>query len=89
MKSESILLLFQMEYAFQKSGMDKLISAANITLGHLNPGSVGTSKNAKIYFAQLSRDQVEELHFKYRVDFEMFDYAIEPYLSYALENTKD
>ena len=79
-------LLFQIEYVFQESGMAKLISATNITLGHLNPGSVGTSKNAEIYFGQLSKAQVRELHFKYRVDFEMFDYAIEPYLSYAKDH---
>jgi len=75
----------EIEYVFQESGMAKLISATNITLGHLNPGSVGTSKNAEIYFGQLSKAQVRELHFKYRVDFEMFDYAIEPYLSYATD----
>ena len=82
----SFFFLFQIEYVFQESGMAKMISATNITLGHLNPGSVGTSKNAEIYFGQLSRGQVRELHFKYRVDFEMFDYAIEPYLSYAKDH---
>ena len=60
-----------------------LIQSTNVTLGHLNPGTVGTSKNAQIYFAKLTKSQVQELHFKYRVDFEMFDYSIEPYLSYA------
>ena len=85
LKPNFFSLLFQIEYVFQESGMAKLISATNITLGHLNPGSVGTSKNAEIYFGQLSKAQVRELHFKYRVDFEMFDYAIEPYLSYATD----
>ena len=38
---------------------------------------------AKKYYGQLTKNLLKELHFKYRIDFELFDYALEPYLSYA------
>ena len=38
---------------------------------------------AKKYYGQLTKNLLKEVHFKYRIDFELFDYALEPYLSYA------
>ena len=35
------------------------------------------------YFGTLTKKQIIDLHFKYRQDFELFDYSIEPYLSFA------
>ena len=52
----------------------------------LNP-TIKAGKNsqskAKDYFSQLTKAQVLELYHKFRIDHEMFDYSIEPYLSYA------
>ena len=38
---------------------------------------------AKSLFSQLSWQQVKKLYQQYEIDFLMFDYSIEPYLSYA------
>ncbi|CAH1404536.1 unnamed protein product [Nezara viridula] len=35
------------------------------------------------YFSQLTKEQVNNLYQKYKLDFEMFDYSIQPYLDYA------
>jgi hypothetical protein len=75
-----------MNYAFQESGMNKLIemySGSNdVILPWMNPTS-NRSTRAKKYFGQLTKEQLTDLHFKFRIDFELFDYSIEPYLSYA------
>nr|XP_024215997.1 carbohydrate sulfotransferase 11-like [Halyomorpha halys] len=42
-----------------------------------------SSTVARDYFSQLTKDQVNNLYQKYRLDFEMFDYSIQPYLDYA------
>ena len=38
---------------------------------------------ARSLFSQLSWQQVKKLYQQYEIDFLMFDYSIEPYLSYA------
>ena len=36
-----------------------------------------------LYFEELGKERVKALYDKYEIDFKMFDYSIEPYLSYA------
>ena len=38
---------------------------------------------SKLYFEELDKERVKALYDKYEIDFKMFDYSIEPYLSYA------
>ena len=47
-------------------------------------GRKSSSSTSKEYYSGLSKDQVKGLYDKYQVDMEMFDYIIEPYLSFAL-----
>lgn len=44
------------------------------------------SNMAKIYFAQLTRSEIEKLYQKYQLDFELFDYDMKEYLKYASDN---
>lgn len=45
--------------------------------------SIGTSKTelVKSYYGQLSRETISKLYDKYRIDFELFGYSIDGYLS--------
>ena len=47
-------------------------------------GKKPSSYTSKDFYSGLNKDQVKGLYDKYEVDMEMFDYVIEPYLSYAL-----
>ena len=47
-------------------------------------GKKSTSSTSREYFSQLNKEQVKGLYDKYEIDMEMFDYVIEPYLSYAV-----
>ena len=38
---------------------------------------------SKLFFEELDKERVKALYDKYEIDFKMFDYSIEPYLSYA------
>lgn len=42
-------------------------------------------ETAKRYFSQLTKQEVERLHKKYQLDFELFDYKVDDYLQYATE----
>ena len=51
---------------------------------HIN--ETGKSLNrTQYYFSKLNKKQILELYYKYKQDFELFDYSIEPYLTYATE----
>ncbi len=75
-----------MDYMLQESGLKELLNKYNLTtedaLPYKNPTNK-TSNRAQKYFSQLTKSQVQDLWFKLRIDFEMFDYSIDPYLSYA------
>ena len=47
-------------------------------------GRVSSSSSSREYFSQLNKEQVKALYDKYEIDMEMFQYVIEPYLSFAL-----
>ena len=76
----------ELDYVFEESGMAELLKKHKQNLGHSNrtPKKV-VSQRAKTFFATLTKTQIMNLHFKYRHDFELFDYSIEPYLTYATE----
>ena len=38
-------------------------------------------RRTRKYFSELSREQIEKLFEFYKVDFEMFDYSVEQFLS--------
>ncbi|XP_034248656.1 carbohydrate sulfotransferase 11-like [Thrips palmi] len=44
------------------------------------------SPTARAYFAQITEHELRALHQKYKLDFEMFDYAMEDYLPYVSPN---
>jgi len=73
----------ELEYAFQESGLNDVITHSQVEVPHLNPTKGDHVTRAKKYYGQLTKNLLKELHFKYRIDFELFDYALEPYLSYA------
>ena len=43
-----------------------------------------SSATSREFYSQLNKEQVKGLYDKYEIDMEMFDYVIEPYLSFAL-----
>ncbi|XP_034942845.1 carbohydrate sulfotransferase 11-like [Chelonus insularis] len=45
--------------------------------------SGGEMNASKIYFRQLDRGRIDKLYKKFKLDFEMFDYSLEEYYSYA------
>ena len=47
-------------------------------------GKQSSSTTSREFYTQLNKEQVKGLYDKYEVDMEMFDYVIEPYLSFAL-----
>ena len=76
-----------MDYMLRESGLQELLNKFNLTDGespvpHMNP-TKKSGNRAEKYFGTLTKSQLMELWFKYRIDFELFDYSIEPYLSYA------
>ena len=85
-----IIFSDQLDYAFQESGLSQVINeaATKIKLPHLNLTSGHKSTRAKDFFSKLTKQQVKELYFKFRIDFELFDYSIEPYLYYAKDSEK-
>ncbi|CAB3366458.1 Hypothetical predicted protein [Cloeon dipterum] len=50
---------------------------------HLTKGQRSAGETAKRYFSQLNRWQVQQLFEKYRLDFELFGYSHDEYLSFA------
>lgn len=47
-------------------------------------GKQSSSATSREFYSQLNKEQVKGLYDKYEVDMEMFNYVIEPYLSFAL-----
>ena len=47
-------------------------------------GQKSSSATSREFYSQLNKEQVKGLYDKYEIDMEMFDYVIEPYLSFAL-----
>lgn len=45
------------------------------------------SSLAKIYFSQLSTEEISKLYEKYKVDFELFEYDHSPYYKYSNDYT--
>ena len=76
-------IFFQLTYSFQESGLIDVINRTQVEVPHLNPTMGHQVGRAKKYFGQLIKNLLQGLYFKYRIDFELFDYALEPYLSYA------
>ena len=47
-------------------------------------GKQSSSATSREFYSHLNKEQVKGLYDKYEVDMEMFNYVIEPYLSFAL-----
>ena len=47
-------------------------------------GKKSSSSTSREFYMGLNKEQVKSLYDKYEVDMEMFDYIIEPYLSWAI-----
>ena len=64
--------------------LDLNINATRIGKVHTKMGRNETGGGlAREYFGQLTTGLVDRLYETYRLDFELFDYNIEPYRSYA------
>ncbi|XP_008553630.1 carbohydrate sulfotransferase 11 isoform X1 [Microplitis demolitor] len=64
--------------------INKLILNNKIRPIHRHQVSLNDKSNpSKIYFRQLTQQQISQLYNKYKLDFEMFDYSAEIYYSYA------
>ena len=77
-----LLPIFQLDYVFKESGMAELIKKYKEKVQHINETKKKPNRSQE-YFSTLTKKQVTDLYFKYRHDFELFNYDIEPYLSYA------
>ena len=75
----------ELDYVFKEAGMADLMEKHGEHIFHVNK-TPKKSTRSKDFFSTLTKNQILDLHFKYRHDFEMFDYSIEPYLTYAREN---
>ena len=47
-------------------------------------GKKSSSTTSRDFYSQLNKEQVKGLYDKYEIDMVMYDYVIEPYLSYAV-----
>lgn len=47
-------------------------------------GKKSSSSSSREFYSLLNKEQVKGLYDKYEIDMEMFQYVIEPYLSYAV-----
>ncbi|KZC14001.1 Carbohydrate sulfotransferase 11 [Dufourea novaeangliae] len=63
-------------YAIHKLGLQEVIKPRWRHNG-------GYSNASRIYFSQLSRDMVEKLYDKFKLDFELFDYSPDDYYQYS------
>ena len=80
-----LTFVLQMKYMVKESGLHQLINDDDQFLW-LNPSiKQGENSNTKgsQYYSQLDRQTILELYHRFRIDHEMFDYSIQPYLSYA------
>ena len=74
----------------KESGLHQLINDDDQVLW-LNPSiKQGENSNTKgsQYYSQLDRQTILELYHRFRIDHEMFDYSIQPYLSYAISKVE-
>uniref|UniRef100_A0A1B6D0G0 Carbohydrate sulfotransferase n=1 Tax=Clastoptera arizonana TaxID=38151 RepID=A0A1B6D0G0_9HEMI len=53
------------------------------------PNGKSADEISKIYFSQLTMKEIERLHEKYRLDFELFNYSINKHLKYANDYNKN
>ena len=53
------------------------------TLSEIHQTGKKSSRTSREFYSKLDKEQVLGLSEKYRLDLEMFDYSIEPYLSWA------
>ena len=60
-----------------------LTSAHTQTLSEIHQTGKKSSQTSREFYSKLQKEQVVGLGEKYRLDLEMFDYSIEPYLSWA------
>ncbi len=73
-----------MMYAIEMSKLSEVIHLEK--LPWLNPALDNSKSKFKTYFSQLSEKDIKNLFFKFRIDHELFDYGIEPFLSFAKGN---
>ena len=79
--SNSILnssFFFQLNYALLEGGLPKV---KNEVWKQFDGKRL--SQKSTIYFSKLTKNQIRQLYQIYKLDFEMFDYSIEPYLTNA------
>ena len=74
--------IFQLDYVFKESGIAELMKRYKEKFQHINLTKKGPNRSQE-YFSTLNKQQVTDLYYKYQYDFELFNYDIEPYLSYA------
>jgi hypothetical protein len=59
--------------------------AAKDTLTRIHQtGKKSSSTTSRDFYSQLNKEQVKGLYDKYEIDMVMYDYVIEPYLSFAV-----
>lgn len=58
---------------------------SELTPGRQHSSAKISSEVASNYYSQLTKEQVRLLYNKFRLDFEMFGYSMEPYVTYAKE----
>ena len=70
----------------------ELENVVSLTKKHAsNKGQAKSTVNSEIsrLFPQLSKNMVQALYEKYRIDFDMFDYNIDDYLKHASESQEE
>jgi len=72
----------ELDYVFKESGIAELMKRYKEKFQHINLTKKGPNRSQE-YFSTLNKQQVTDLYYKYQYDFELFNYDIEPYLSYA------
>ena len=69
---------FQLNYALLEGGLPKV---KDEVWKHFDGKRL--SQKSTIYFSKLTKNQIRQLYQIYKLDFELFDYSIEPYLTIA------
>ena len=73
-----------MAYILQQTGLDLEF---NLDWVH-KTSSERTSDVAAQYYSEISREDLESLYFVYKLDFDLFDYDVVPYLSMGKANSE-
>ena len=71
-------IFFQLNYALLEGGLPKV---KDEVWKHFDDKRL--SQKSTIYFSKLTKNQIRQLYQIYKLDFELFDYSIEPYLTIA------